>query len=139
MRCVTYHHSLTFENSPYGFSIRGDLSLYRAKLNPGLHRGRARLAPGAKLDWPIYTVLSLFRIVTPLSLRICTFPFLAKPPFPPPPYSGPRVGFPKTGFYLHSPPPYSTSPLLIGIWPGERIVDKVSRFVDIEESYINDG
>ena len=27
--------------------------------------------------------------------------------------------------------------LLTGIWPGERIVDKVSRFVDIEESCID--
>ena len=27
--------------------------------------------------------------------------------------------------------------LLIGIWPGERIVDKVSRFVGIEESCID--
>ena len=29
--------------------------------------------------------------------------------------------------------------VLIGLWPGERIVDKVSRFVDIEESGINDS
>ena len=29
---------------------------------------------------------------------------------------------------------YRAHNLLTGIWPGERIVDKVSRFVDIEES-----
>ena len=27
--------------------------------------------------------------------------------------------------------------VLTGIWPGERIVDKVSRFLDIEESFID--